>query len=673
MADPLEGATYLGDLLAAARPVRKPSEPLTTPNIPAEPQYGEYQGAPITTAPTVQKWAQTGTARALFPGIGSVLGTALASRIGARGLFGQAGGGGVGAGAGEALRQTIADEDISPGRIGFEAVLGAAAPFVARPIGAGIRAVGRHFPGATAAFQKHVIDRLRLAAQGLPRPLSRESYETATATAREAHEAAATTAREAYETSTTAAREAYEAAEAARAGGHEWAQKTGREFFEEGEEALVEQAKQIATGREAGHVRQARRIPGRLPVQEPDFGKIAAYEQASELLSGGVRPSIPTAQLRLAAAKVRDELEPLLKISRSEGLGGDLQLSTAAKKLTAFLDKPTDLLPTELHELSQHFGPLIRTARKFGEPMKKSAGALSQLYKGVLADLEAGAKAGSIAASDMLEAMAQYKRKVAVGTLKGEIEKGVRVKGGELSFEADPLLRELEAPATKGQETLVQRLLQTLTPKELADVVGRLQGITKGSRIPLPVKRTFQPQPFVKGTPPKKAPFEKGAPFKPQPFEEVPAIQDIIEKAIKPVQGAPRGVENVAGIPLLEALKPEAATAKFLAREAPSRLPALQQLAGEAIELEPVRTGFPTFVERLPIYSLLAALGSGSVSGAKGLMLSGAGANALRKWALTPEGMRLILKMSQSQIGHGAGTRATQALLPALGGEMLGP
>ena len=140
-----------------------------------------------------------------------------------------------------------------------------------------------------------------------------------------------------------------------------------------------------------------------------------------------------------------------------------------------------------------------------------------------------------------------------------------------------------------------------------------------------------------------------------------------------------KGLEEVSGAGLLEALPPARRVTGDLpfevqrlseALSAPE-MRGLRSVFEQATAAPPIRTGWAGLGERLALYVPMAAAGL-QFGGAPGIVASGLGAEGLRRFFMTPAGMRFVQRLARP-VGRGVGTRAAQVALPALGGEMMGP
>lgn len=605
-------------------PLEAPSDDLTE----TEKAYASF--APqLLPAATRQRIAQRGiiggaraTARSeagrmAYPGLGALTG----GLVGGATLIGATAGPGIGAASGEALRQMVAGEEPRPMRVAGQGALAAAPVPALRTAGAAIRGLGRTLPGALASRMQEVIAGLRGAAAKLPRPISRETYEAITSRARDIYEAG----QEALMGTATRAREIRAAAAGTRA------------------------SRQLARG-----VEEARAVPGKLPTPEPDWAAVSRSEEVLQKLGGVEAAKIPLSKLAEKAGEVKNELLPLLK-----GWSGDPVLSESAGKLETFLTAKGAMTATEVHELISHIGTLVGAAKRTtGETLTKQGGALSQLYKAGLQDLTEAAKLPGSAAAQLLEAMAAYKRKIAVGTLGKAVETGVQRGAEGAAYSPAGLLKLLETPSVanlpKAAKQFVERLKSSLTPEEFTNVVTKLRELgTKRGAAGRMIREARE-----------AVPLPTKMPFKARPYAEPPALQDVIEASIGKVQGT-RGLEQVRGAPIVEALEEGSPVAKFLAERAPEALPKLREAARKALAARPFAAGTTTTEERmLPTLSTYAA----GARGAPEYVLSTGITKALRDLMLRPGGQRLLAAMRASELGRGVGTRLTQAGLPALAG-----
>jgi len=248
-----------------------------------------------------------------------------------------------------------------------------------------------------------------------------------------------------------------------------------------------------------------------------------------------------------------------------------------------------------------------------------------------------------------LPAKQEAARKVAEG-----LRAAAAGRGGKFSVEEIQQLLERLGPETQKEfgkaggavKNLWGTIKQTL--QEAADA-GSMQ-----AKMLLEAQQVHKRSEAVKGLKVMLEPSQEGA-------------------AIRMVEGTP-GYEQVSGAKLLEALPPLRRTGELpyevqrLAETlSPVEMKNLRAVFEKAAKAPKIRTGFASFLERLPFYMALAAGGYG-VGGAQGLFLAGAGAEGLAQLARTPAGMKIVQRMATARLGQGTGTRAAQAVLPALGG-----
>ena len=371
---------------------------------------------------------------------------------------------------------------------------------------------------------------------------------------------------------------------------------------------------------------------------------------------------VQTPDLANALGSVKQELAPLIekwKLSPAQ----DLRASAAALEET-FNSKVLNV--SELQQFLQDVGTRIRGASG------KVHGAYAKLYgAGEQSLKEAATTGGGAQANKLAEANQLYRREQAVEDLKKLIQTHTKVSEGAPTFRADPVLEALSFPSNPKQAWQLGRLEASLSPEEFANFtqVMKQLGQTKYTKMEKP-----------------------GASIS-ENFKETPSLQAILEKAHPSVEGVAHG-QNVNVGDVLDQLPQTGALTQSPLQEFLSSRMGADELAALRTKLTAlqdyprIKGGDPGFLERLPAYMGLGAVGalagvlthaSGAGGGATAASVPGAIiasealTRGLKRLATTPGGIKAIELAFTNKFGAGPGTKLLQGLLTGGSGGIIEP
>jgi hypothetical protein len=386
------------------------------------------------------------------------------------------------------------------------------------------------------------------------------------------------------------------------------------------------------------------------------------YEALTSMkLLQGEEP-VQTPSIAKALGSVKEELAPLIekwKLSPAQ----DLQKSAA--ELEQVLGSKV-LNVSELQQFLQDVGTRIRGASG------KVHGAYAKLYGAGEESLKEAATSGSgPQANKLAEANQLYRREQAVKDLGELVRAQTKISGGAPSFRADPVLEALTFPSNSKQAWNLQRLEAALSPEEFANFSKVMKQLGEAK--------------YAKMTKPETA----GA----TPFKETPSLQSVLEKSHPTVEGVARG-QNVNLGDVLDQLPQQGALTQSPLQEflgsnmGAGELAALKQKLTSLQDYPRIQGGNPGFLERLPAYIGLGAIGTlaglaahtagagGGASAASAplaILLSQGATRGLKHLATTAGGAKALEAAFTNKFGAGMGTKLLQALLTGGAGGAITP